>query len=147
MEQKFAIKLRDENNNIAVLACELDNEDFWEETGENEFTNTILKDVSVLIIEKDGSAEYIYDIQHNDRYNIQLINIEDNTELTEEFTVQQFMDSAKEYDFMKNTSRHKDSSWYSFKTDIFNRRIKIKMYKLLTLRSVRYSLTISISSI
>ena len=38
MEQKFAIKLRDENNNIAVLACELDNEDFWEKTGERILT-------------------------------------------------------------------------------------------------------------
>ena len=77
--RKTAIGIFNDNKLVQVLACELDREDTWEEVSETEFISTEIKGLKLDI----GENKYIYTLNECNDYGICIIDLENESQLTE----------------------------------------------------------------
>jgi len=140
------VVLTSDDNTVTVLGGELDNEDYWEETGDSQFRHKFNKDVELVTSCDNDDIQFNYIIGHNENYKVQFVNAETNEELTQNLSMHELVQSMCNNDNIKICSKQITDNKVTLECIILNRKIKINMYRLLSLYKPKYTLSITMTT-
>lgn len=123
---KIGIEIATKGRTLCVLACELDNENLWDELSETEFTSKVLAGLSVEI----DKNKYIYTLRNTSELEIRLIDLESCQSISEYVDAKHILNKLTNNDYI--TKIHTDDSEAVF--NVLGNNLVIKEVKLISFK-------------
>lgn len=123
---KFGIEIATNGRTLCVLACELDNENLWDELSETEFTSKMLDGLSVEI----DKNKYIYTLRNTSELEIRLIDLESCKPISEYVDAQHILNRLTDNDYIRKV--HTDDNEAVF--IVLGNNLTIKEVKLISFK-------------
>lgn len=126
---RFGIEIATKSKTLCILACELDNEDLWDEINETEFTSRLLDGLSVEI----DKNRYIYTLRNTNDLEIRFMDLESYKPLCEYIPTEYIIDRITSNEVITKIHTENDNAEFI----ILGNRLTIKEIKLISFKKRR----------
>ena len=123
---KFGIEIATKDRTLCVLACELDNENLWDELSETEFTSKVLDGLSVEI----DKNKYIYTLRNTSELEIRLIDLESCKPISEYVDAQHILNKLTDNDYIRKVHTEDNEAEFT----VLGNNLTIKEVKLISFK-------------